>query len=87
MTSQLPRLDLARKRKQAGWRRETGAGAGAAGGGFDECVKAVVGCTFLGTMPSIIPVGLVVSVMARARLEIGHTDALSSLLFSRNKIF
>jgi hypothetical protein len=38
-------------------------------------------------MPSIIPVGLVVSVMARARLEIGHTDALSSLLFSRNKIF
>lgn len=33
MTSQLPRLDLARKRKQAGWRRETGAGAGAEGGG------------------------------------------------------
>ena len=87
MTSQLPRLDLARKRKQAGWRRETGAGGGAEGGGFDECLKAIVGRTFLGMMPSIIPVGLVVSVMARARLEIGHTDALSSLLFSRNKIF
>ena len=77
MTSQLPRLDLARN--TGGWRR--GAGAGAERGGYEMCFSPVVGRTFLGMMPSIIPVGLVVSVMAPSTQKCAEFCQIVGFLF------